>query len=88
MSVSLFRGGVGGTLFARSHAGKTQSPAVARRPLRHRLASRHGASRCRFTSRGALRGPGVFDMKGGLVQMLYARAVKDLGLRPRPTVWS
>jgi glutamate carboxypeptidase len=29
------------------------------------------------------RGPGVFDMKGGLVQMLYAlRAVKDLGLRP------
>ena len=30
-----------------------------------------------------LRGPGVFDMKGGLVQMLYAlRAVKDLGLRP------
>jgi glutamate carboxypeptidase len=31
----------------------------------------------------ALRGPGVFDMKGGLVQMLYAlRAVRDLGLRP------
>ncbi|HKI36631.1 MAG TPA: M20 family metallopeptidase [Gemmataceae bacterium] len=30
-----------------------------------------------------LRGPGVFDMKGGLVQMLYAlRAVKDLDLRP------
>lgn len=30
-----------------------------------------------------VRGPGVFDMKGGLVQMLYAlRAVKDLGLRP------
>ncbi len=30
-----------------------------------------------------LLGPGVFDMKGGLVQMLYAlRAVKDLGLRP------
>ncbi len=30
-----------------------------------------------------LRGPGVFDMKGGLVQMLYAlRALKDLGLRP------
>src|SRR5207344_999281 len=28
-----------------------------------------------------LRGPGVFDMKGGLVQMIYAlRAVKDLGL--------
>jgi len=30
-----------------------------------------------------IRGPGVFDMKGGLVQMLYAlRAVKDLDLRP------
>jgi glutamate carboxypeptidase len=30
-----------------------------------------------------LRGPGVFDMKGGLVQMIYAlRAVKDLRLRP------
>lgn len=30
-----------------------------------------------------LRGPGVFDMKGGLVQMLYAlRAVKELGLHP------
>jgi glutamate carboxypeptidase len=32
----------------------------------------------------ALWGPGVFDMKGGLVQMLYAlRTVKDLGLHPR-----
>jgi glutamate carboxypeptidase len=30
-----------------------------------------------------VRGPGVFDMKGGLVQMLYAlRAVQDLELRP------
>jgi glutamate carboxypeptidase len=30
-----------------------------------------------------LHGPGVFDMKGGLVQMLYAlRAVQELGLRP------
>ena len=30
-----------------------------------------------------VRGPGVFDMKGGLVQMLYAiQVVKDLGLRP------
>jgi glutamate carboxypeptidase len=30
-----------------------------------------------------LHGPGVFDMKGGLVQMLYAlRAVNDLGLSP------
>jgi glutamate carboxypeptidase len=32
----------------------------------------------------ALCGPGVFDMKGGLVQMLTAlRALRDLGLRPR-----
>src|SRR5579872_7247033 len=31
-------------------------------------------------------GPGVFDMKGGLVQMLYAlRAVRDLNLRPAAT---
>jgi glutamate carboxypeptidase len=31
----------------------------------------------------AIRGPGVFDMKGGLVQMVYAlRAVRDLGLAP------
>jgi glutamate carboxypeptidase len=30
-----------------------------------------------------LRGPGVLDMKGGLVQMVYAlRAVKELGLQP------
>jgi glutamate carboxypeptidase len=30
-----------------------------------------------------VRGPGVLDMKGGLVQMVYAlRAVTDLGLRP------
>jgi glutamate carboxypeptidase len=30
-----------------------------------------------------LHGPGVFDMKGGLVQMLYAlRAVRELGLQP------
>jgi glutamate carboxypeptidase len=31
----------------------------------------------------AVVGPGVFDMKGGLVQMVYAlRAVQELGLRP------
>jgi glutamate carboxypeptidase len=31
----------------------------------------------------SVRGPGVFDMKGGLVQMVYAlRAVRELGLRP------
>jgi glutamate carboxypeptidase len=31
----------------------------------------------------ALRGPGVFDMKGGLVQMIYAlRAVRELALDP------
>jgi glutamate carboxypeptidase len=33
-----------------------------------------------------VRGPGVFDMKGGLVQMIYAlRAVRELGLTPPVT---
>lgn len=33
---------------------------------------------------GKMRGPGVFDMKGGLVQMIFAlRALHDLDLRPR-----
>jgi glutamate carboxypeptidase len=33
-----------------------------------------------------VRGPGVLDMKGGLVQMAFAlRAVRDLGLRPAAT---
>lgn len=33
---------------------------------------------------GVMRGPGVFDMKGGLVQMIFAlRALHDLDLRPR-----
>ncbi len=32
---------------------------------------------------GRLRGPGVYDMKGGLVLIIYAlRALRDLGLRP------
>lgn len=35
---------------------------------------------------GKMRGPGVFDMKGGLVQMIFAlRALHDLGLRPEVT---
>ena len=36
--------------------------------------------------RGVARGPGVFDMKGGLVQMIFAlRAVRELGLEPAVT---
>jgi len=33
---------------------------------------------------GEMRGPGVFDMKGGLVQMIFAlRALRDMQIRPR-----
>jgi glutamate carboxypeptidase len=36
------------------------------------------------TEEGRLRGPGVFDMKGGLAQMVFAlRAIHELGLRPQ-----
>lgn len=35
---------------------------------------------------GIIKGPGVYDMKGGLVQMIFAlRALQDLGLRPTVT---
>ena len=37
-------------------------------------------------ARGVVRGPGVFDMKGGVVQMVFAlRALAELGLQPEVT---
>ncbi len=37
-------------------------------------------------AQGVVRGPGVFDMKGGVVQMVFAlRALADLGLQPEVT---
>jgi glutamate carboxypeptidase len=36
--------------------------------------------------KGVVRGPGVFDMKGGVVQMVFAlRALSELGLKPEVT---
>jgi glutamate carboxypeptidase len=36
--------------------------------------------------KGVVRGPGVFDMKGGVVQMVFAlRALSELGLQPEVT---
>lgn len=90
MSVRLFRGRVSaGMLFARPR--RASDPSTRRPPLPFQLLVGHcdtvwpvGTVRQMpvHVQGDALRGPGVFDMKGGLVQMLYAlRAVNDLGLR-------
>jgi glutamate carboxypeptidase len=84
MSVYRFQGRVSaGTLYARPHRREN-------RRLRQLLVGHCDTvwpvgtvSRMPVQVEGeTLRGPGVFDMKGGLVQMLYAlRAVQELDLR-------
>jgi glutamate carboxypeptidase len=85
LAVRSFRGRLSaGTLYARPR------PRVARRPLQllvgHCDTVWPVGTLARMPVRvedETVRGPGVFDMKGGLVQMLYAlQAVRDLDLRP------
>lgn len=90
MAVRLFRGRVSaGTLFARSRPspeGERERAGGLQLLVGHCDTVwpvgtvRHMPVRIEGET---LWGPGVLDMKGGLVQMLYAlRAVRDLGLRP------
>jgi glutamate carboxypeptidase len=85
MAVRKFRGRISaGTLFARPR------PRVAGRPVQLLVGHCDTVWPVGTVARMPVRiegetvhGPGVLDMKGGLVQMLYAlRTVRELGLRP------
>jgi glutamate carboxypeptidase len=87
MSVRRFAGRVSaGTLFARPHRQPGDRPAPLQMLLGHCDTVWPVGTLRQMPVRvdgNVLHGPGVFDMKGGLVQMLYAlRALKDLGLQP------
>jgi glutamate carboxypeptidase len=94
MRVRRFRGRMSaGTLFARPRPSPLPSPQQGeRRVTRPQLLVGHcdtvwpvGTARIMpvHIEGDTVHGPGVLDMKGGLVQMLYAlRAVQDLGLGP------
>ena len=79
---------VGNHLYARprERGRRRATPAGS---LRHRLAGRDHEGDAGRVGRRARAGPGVYDMKAGLAQMVFALgAISALGLEPSVTPWS